>query len=203
LTEILNCPKGVARCASIVKEGGVIVFPTDTVYGMGCDPYKDSSVARIFAIKGRKDDKPLPVLAASIKDAEKMVKLNMVGKVLAKNFWPGALTIVAPLADPKVSEMVLAGKRSLAVRVPANKCALDLLHICKYLVGTSANPSGSTSPKNAREVTVEGFDALLINDGALIGKESTIIDITNAAPKILRHGAVSISQIEKVLGHPI
>ena len=202
MTEILNCPEDVFRCASIVKEGGVVVFPTDTVYGIGCDPYKDSSVSRIFAIKGRKDDKPLPVLAASIEEAEKIVKLGTVGKMLAKNFWPGALTIVAPLSDPKISEMVLAGKRSLAVRVPANKCALNVLSICKYLVGTSANLSGRPAPKDAQGVTLEGFDALLINEGALIGRESTIIDITNTIPKILRYGAVSSSEIEKVIGQP-
>lgn len=77
MTEILDCPEGVVRCASIVKEGGVVVFPTDTVYGIGCDPYSDSSVARIFEIKGRQEDKPLPVLAASTEDAEKIVKLDL------------------------------------------------------------------------------------------------------------------------------
>lgn len=199
MTEILDCPEGVVRCASIVKEGGVIVFPTDTVYGIGCDPYSDSSVERIFAIKGRQDDKPLPVLAASIADAEKIVKLGKAGRVLAKKFWPGALTIVAPLADPKISDRVLAGRRSLAVRVPANKCALNLLYMCKYLVGTSANPSGRPAPTSAQEVALEGYDALLVDKSALIGVESTIVDVTTGTPKITRQGAISAGEIEKVL----
>nr|WP_294808603.1 L-threonylcarbamoyladenylate synthase [uncultured Nitrososphaera sp.] len=199
MTEILDCPEGVVRCASIVKEGGVIVFPTDTVYGIGCDPYSDSSVARIFAIKGRQEDKPLPVLAASMKDAEKIVKLGKAGRALAEKFWPGALTIVAPLADPKISDKVLAGRRSLAVRVPANKCTLGLLSMCKYLVGTSANLSGRPAPTSAQKVALEGYDALLVDKNAPIGIESTIIDVTGP-PKITRQGAVSAGEIEKVLG---
>jgi L-threonylcarbamoyladenylate synthase len=199
LTEILDCPEGVVRCASIVKEGGVVIFPTDTVYGIGCDPYSDSSVARIFEIKGRQEDKPLPVLAASMKDAEKIVKLGKAGRALAKKFWPGALTIVAPLADPKISDRVLAGRQSLAVRVPANKCLLNLLSICKYIVGTSANPSGRPSPRSAQEVAIEGYDALLVDKAALIGLESTIVDVTGI-PRIIRQGAISAGEIEKVLG---
>lgn len=201
MTEILDCPEGVVRCASIVKDGGVVVFPTDTVYGIGCDPYSDPSVLRIFAIKGRQEDKPLPVLAASARDAEKIVKLGKAGRALAEKFWPGALTIVAPLADYQISDRVLAGRRSLAVRVPANKCALNLLSMCKYLVGTSANPSGRPSPRRAREVALEGYDALLVDRGALIGMESTIIDVTSGAtPRITRQGAVGASEIEKALG---
>jgi L-threonylcarbamoyladenylate synthase len=203
LTEFLDCPEGVVRCASIIKKGGVVVFPTDTVYGIGCDPYSDSSVERIFAIKGRQDDKPLPVLAASIADAEKVVKLSKAGEVLAKKFWPGALTIVAPLADPKISDRVLAGRRSLAVRVPANKCVLDLLSMCNYLVGTSANPSGRPAPKSAQEVALEGYDALLVDKNALIGMESTIVDVTTGTPKIIRQGAISAGEIEKVLGQSL
>ncbi len=205
MTEILDCPGGVVRCASIVKAGGVVVFPTDTVYGIGCDPYNDSSVLRIFAIKGRQKDNPLPVLAASAKDAEKLVKLNGAGKKLADRFWPGSLTIVAPLADYKISDAILAGRRSLAVRVPANKCMLNLLSMCKYLVGTSANPSGKQSPRSAQEVALVGYDALLVDkDSALAGVESTIIDVTDVvAPRITRQGAISAAEIEKTLGRSL
>lgn len=141
------------------------------------------------------------MLAASTEDAEKIVKLGSAGRALADKFWPGALTIVAPLADHKISDRVLAGGRSLAVRVPANKCALDLLSMCKYLVGTSANPSGRPAPKSAQEVALEGYDALLVDKSALIGMESTIIDIATAgAPRIIRQGAISAGEIEEVLG---
>jgi L-threonylcarbamoyladenylate synthase len=87
----------------MIKEGGVVVFPTDTIYGIGCDPHNDSAVARIFRIKGRDEKKPLPVLAYSIQEVEKIVSLGKVGRTLAKKFWPGALTIVAPIIDRKIS----------------------------------------------------------------------------------------------------
>jgi L-threonylcarbamoyladenylate synthase len=197
--EILDCPDGVSRCASIVKEGGVVVFPTDTVYGIGCDPYSDEAVARIFSIKGRQEDKPLPVLAASLEDAQKLVRLGKTGTLLAKKFWPGALTIVAPLADHRISAGVVAGKKSLAVRVPAGSCTLLLLSLCKYLVGTSANPSGKPSPKTAQEVSLTGYDAILVDTAALIGKESTIVDVTGPTLEITREGAIRADEVRKAV----
>lgn len=197
--EILDCPDGVSRCASIVKKGGVVVFPTDTVYGIGCDPYSDEAVARIFSIKGRQEDKPLPVLAASLEDAQKLVRLGKTGTLLAKRFWPGALTIVAPLADHRVSASVVAGKKNLAVRVPAGSCTLQLLSLCKYLVGTSANPSGKPSPKTAQEVSLTGYDAILVDTAALIGKESTIVDVTGPTIEITREGALSADEVRKAV----
>ena len=151
----------------LIKSGEILVFPTDTIYGIGCDPYNDQAVERIFAIKGRDEKKPLPVLAYSTADIEKIVALGDAGKVLATKYWPGALTIVAPIADKKISRRVTAAGSSLAVRVPANKCVLSLLKRCRYLVGTSANPSGDSPQKSAQEVlnsSLEGYDGLL--DGA-------------------------------------
>lgn len=196
--EILDCPDGVSRCASIVKRGGVVVFPTDTVYGIGCDPYNDDAVTRIFSIKGRVEGKPLPVLASGIESAQKLVRLCKVGTLLAKKFWPGALTIVAPLADHKISTGVLAGRKSLAVRVPAGACTLGLLSLCRYLVGTSANPSGMPSPKTAQEVSLTGYDAILVDTTPAVGKESTIVDITGHTLEIIREGAISAQEIHRV-----
>jgi L-threonylcarbamoyladenylate synthase len=191
----------VARCASVVKSGGVIVFPTDTIYGIGCDPYNDSAVGRIFAIKGRDEKKPLPVLACSLEDAEKIVLLGDAGRSLAKKYWPGALTIVAPIIDQKISRRVTAGGNSLAVRVPANKCVLSLLEQCRHLVGTSANPSGGKALKSAHEVQdspLDGYDALL-DGGSVNGVESTVVDITGR-PKILREGTIKSREVLDLLG---
>ena len=201
LHETLDCSdSGVARCAQIIKDGGVVVFPTDTVYGIGCDPHNDSAVRRVFAIKGREEKKPLPVLAGSTSDVEKIVSLGPRGKALAEKFWPGALTIVAPLRDSKMSAGVTAGKDSLAVRVPANRCVLDVLKVCKYLVGTSANPSGKSAPKDAQSVleSLSGFDAILM-DNKPGGRESTVVDVSGPNAKIVRQGAVSEDAIRKVL----
>jgi L-threonylcarbamoyladenylate synthase len=202
MRQVFDCSKdAVARCASVVKNGGVVVFPTDTIYGIGCDPYNDSSVRRIFSIKGRDKKKPLPVLAHSVEDAEKIVMLGSAGRGLAEKYWPGALTIVAPIADRKISPNVTAGSDSLAVRVPANKCILLLLSHCRYLVGTSANRSGERALKSAQEVidsSLDDYDALL--DGGLTEKgiESTIVDVT-CMPKIIREGAIKASEVLEIL----
>jgi L-threonylcarbamoyladenylate synthase len=201
--QIFKCTDdAVARCASVIRSGGVIVFPTDTIYGIGCDPYNDQAVERIFAIKGRDEKKPLPVLAYSMADAEKLVSLGDAGKALAKKYWPGPLTIVAPIMDNKISQRVTAGGSSLAVRVPANECILSLLEQCRYLVGTSANPSGGRPQMSAQEVlesSLEGYDALLDGGPVEKGVESTVLDITGK-PKVLREGAVKASEAMEILG---
>ena len=201
--QVFSCSDdAAARCASVVKGGGVIVFPTDTIYGIGCDPYSDSSVKRVFAVKGRDEKKPLPVLAYSTADAERILALAETGRILAGRYWPGALTIVAPIVDQKISRRVTAGSGSLAVRVPAGECILSLLKHCRYLVGTSANRSGEKALKSAQEVldsALDGYDALL--DGGQIGKgaESTIVDVTGE-PKILREGAIKSKEVLETLG---
>lgn len=202
---ILDCCKDVdvCKCASLVASGGVIVYPTDTTYGIGCSPYNDSSVERIFKIKGRSEKKPLPILASTIEDIEQVVLLSKTGKLLARKYWPGALTIISPLKDKNISSKVTAGKISIGVRIPNNKCILSLLRHCKYLVGTSANKSGEKPSKSFSEVlssSLRGFDALL--DGGIVenGVESTIIDLTDSAnPQIIREGAINSKEIYNVL----
>jgi L-threonylcarbamoyladenylate synthase len=195
--KVLTCIDGILECASIVKTGGVIVFPTDTIYGIGCDPYSDSSVKRIIKIKGRAEKKPLPVLTYSLHDAEKIVSFGTASKMLAEKYWPGALTIVAPLVDEKISHSVTSSGSNLAVRVPANRCVLALLRECRYLVGTSANISGANSSKSAQEVLnsgLDGFDVLL-DGGHVGGVESTIVDMTAATPVISREGAIKSREV--------
>lgn len=191
----------VARCASVVKSGGIVVFPTDTIYGIGCDPFNDKAVGRIFAIKGRDARKALPVLAYSTEYAEKIVILGDSGRTLARKYWPGALTIVAPIRDRRISHTLSASSDSLGVRVPANRCTLSLLSHCNYIVGTSANRSGERSPKSMQEVldsALEGYDALLDGGPAEKGRESTIVDVTGK-PKIIREGAISAHEVMEAL----
>jgi L-threonylcarbamoyladenylate synthase len=200
--QVFKCTgDAVAKCASLVKKGGVVVFPTDTIYGIGCDPYNDQAVDRIFSIKGRDENKPLPVLAYSIEDVERIVSLGDDGMTLGNKYWPGALTIVASISDQKISRKVTAGSQSLAVRIPANECVLSLLKRCKYLVGTSANTSGEKPLKSAREVmasSLVGYDMLLDGGPAELGVASTIVEITDA-PKILREGAIKSKEILEIL----
>jgi L-threonylcarbamoyladenylate synthase len=200
--QVFSC-SDAEKCASIVKHGGVVVFPTDTIYGIGCDPYNDAAVKRIFRIKGRDEKKPLPVLAYSAQDAEKLIALGRTGMVLAKKYWPGALTIVAPITDNnRISPIVTAGSMNLAARVPANRCVLLLLKHCKYLVGTSANLSGQKSSKSVKEVLgsgLAGFDALLDGGAVEKGVESTIVDVAGATPKVVREGAIKAEEIYRSL----
>src|ERR671927_272051 len=131
--QVFQCSeKAVAGCALVIRNGGVVVYPTDTIYGIGCDPYNDLAVKRIFTIKGRDEKKPLPVLTDSMQNAERIVSLGMTGRRLAGKYWPGALTIVAPITDRRISPLIMAGSSNLAVRVPANDCVLMLLNHCRY-----------------------------------------------------------------------
>lgn len=199
--QVFSC-SDAEKCASIVKRGGVVVFPTDTIYGIGCDPYNDAAVKRIFRIKGRDEKKPLPVLAYSAQDAEKLIALGRTGMALAKKYWPGALTIVAPITDNRISPIVTAGSMNLAARVPANRCVLLLLKHCKYLVGTSANLSGQKSLKSVKEVLgsgLAGFDALLDGGAVEKGVESSIVDVAGATAKVVREGAIKAEEIYRSL----
>jgi len=200
--QIFECSEEAAiKCALLVKNGGIVVFPTDTIYGIGCDPYNDSAVKRIFMIKGRDEKKPLPVLTYNSSSAQEIALLGRTGRALAQRFWPGALTIVAPLTDRNISHKVVAGSSSLAVRVPANKCILMLLRHCKYLVGTSANLSGEESINSAKDVLdsrLQGYDAILDGGQTENGMESTIIQI-GGKPKILREGAIKPTEVLRLL----
>ncbi|MRN62198.1 MAG: threonylcarbamoyl-AMP synthase [Nitrosopumilales archaeon] len=197
------CKRGhTLKCASIVKTGGVIVYPTDTVYGIGCNPYLEEAVERIFEIKGRNKVNPFPILASNLQDIEKIALLGKIGKRLAKIFWPGALTIISTLIDTRISTKVTAGKTTVGVRVPDNKCAVALLKHCKYLVGTSANKSGENPSNSISEVilsSLRGFDAILDGGNIRQGSASTILDLSGRVPKIIREGAISSEEIARVL----
>ena len=190
------------KCASIVKTGGVIVYPTDTVYGIGCNPYLEEAVERIFEIKGRNKTNPFPILASNLQDIEKIALLGKIGKQLAKIFWPGALTIISTLIDTRISTKVTAGKTTVGVRVPDNKCAVALLKHCKYLVGTSANKSGENPSNSISGVilsSLRGFDAILDGGNIRQGSASTILDLSRRVPKIIREGAITSEEIARVL----
>lgn len=203
--KILKCNErnDITKCASIVKNGGVIVFPTDTLYGIGCDPYDEKAVDKIFKIKNRDKINPLPILASSVVDIERIVLLSRTAKKLAQIYWPGALTIIVPLIDKKISDNLRAGKMSIGVRVPNNICVLSLLKDCKYLTGTSANKSGEPGCKSFSEVlssSLRGFDAILDGGEVEEGVQSTIVDLTGQHPRVIREGAIVSQAIYATIG---
>jgi L-threonylcarbamoyladenylate synthase len=202
--KILKCNerKDITKGASIVKNGGVIVFPTDTLYGIGCNPYDEKAVDKIFKIKNRDKINPLPILASSVVDIERIALLGKTAKKLAQIYWPGALTIIVPLIDKKISYNLRSGKMNIGVRVPNNICTLSLLKDCKYLTGTSANKSGEAGCKSFSEVlssSLRGFDAIL--DGGEVDErvQSTIVDLTGQHPRVIREGAIETQAIYATL----
>lgn len=202
----LDCSdSSIEIAASEVRKGGIIAYPTDTVYGLGCDPYNDSAVESLLKIKGRDADKPMPLLCSSITHASRIGKIDGSARKLADRFWPGALTIIVEFADRRISNKVTAGMDSVGVRVPDHSCALKLIDACGgVLVGTSANRSGSPSAMNADEVinSIEDFD-ILIDAGKTAGIESTVLKVNDTKITIVREGRITRKEIEEVLSRDV
>jgi L-threonylcarbamoyladenylate synthase len=189
---ILQCNQGGIKDAyDSIKKGGVVVFPTDTVYGIGCDPYNNDAVNKIYKVKGRQKMKYLPVLAFSKKDVESIAFFDDISEKIADKFWPGPVTLLLQVKDKKIAKSLgLEGK--IAVRVPNHPSALALLEKCRLLVGTSANFSGQSPFDDSGEIVEKfsGYDILL--DGGKIPNsgESTIVEVVGNELKIVREGKI-------------
>lgn len=197
----------VERAAVVLRRGGLVAFPTETVYGLGGNALDTEAVARIFRAKGRPTYNPLIVHVADSKAARALVTRwpDAAGR-LAAAFWPGPLTLVLPKAAA-VPEAVTAGLSTVAVRVPAHAVALALLRAAGVPVAApSANPSTRVSPTTATHVarTLEAEVDLILDAGpASVGIESTVLDLSGAEPTLLRPGAVGREEIEAALGSPV
>lgn len=192
--------EGIKKATNSIRSGGVIVFPTDTVYGIGCDPYDNKAVEKIYKIKNRESQKWFPLLGYSLNELEKIAVFTTEMKKIIEKFWPGPITLIAKLKDDKIKQSMNLKDR-IAVRIPKNECALLLLKECKIIIGTSANISGSksfTDPDDC-EKNLVGYDILI--DGGKIpsGDESTIIEFDRNELKILRKGSISEGEIRKTL----
>jgi L-threonylcarbamoyladenylate synthase len=186
--------KSIRRAAQVVKRGGLIVYPTDTVYGLGCDPLNEGAVKMLFAAKGR-GSKAVPVLCSSPEKAGELVTLSPKALELGRRHWPGALTIVAPLKVP-VPELLSQGP-SLGVRVPDHRLCLELIAACGgWLTGTSANVSGSPSSRNAKEASRQlgGAVDLILDGGDSQGTESTVVSVVGGTVAILRTGPIGVGK---------
>lgn len=190
---------GVAAAAAAVAAGGVIAFPTDTVYAVGCDARNAAAVAAVGAAKSRDASRPMPVLCASEADAWAVARPCEAARRLAAAFWPGALTMVLPLADARVGAAMGLRGGTVGVRVPASACALSLLRECGPLVGTSANASGREPAADAASAGLAGVD--IVVDGGPSGPgraPSTVVRLAaGAPPEVLREGALSRAEVEE------
>lgn len=192
--------KNIFTASETVKRGGLVVYPTETVYGLGCDPLNVRAVERIFHVKGERK-KPLPVLASDIEHVEKIAHLSEKARLVAVRFWPGPLTLVL-LKTTVLPGIVTSNLDSVGVRVPMHNIAIQLIHLSNgFLVGTSANKAGEKPPRSAQEAANQiGDEVDMILDGGptTFGLPSTIVDLTSERPKILRKGPISMNEILNV-----
>jgi L-threonylcarbamoyladenylate synthase len=206
MTELLQpTPDGIARAAELLRNGALVSFGTETVYGLGGDATDAAAVAAIFAAKGRPRFNPLICHYSGADAAFQDVVPNALARALCSAFWPGPLTLVLPRRPGcRVALITGAGLDTLAVRVPAHRDALALLAaVNRPVAGPSANRSGQVSPTTAAHVLegLRGRIAAVLDSGSCrVGVESTVLDLSGARPVLLRHGGVTIEAIEAVAG---
>lgn len=207
-TEIL-CPDdaGIGRAARLLRTGGLVAFPTETVYGLGGDASAARAVARIFEAKARPSFNPLIVHLPDLDAARAVADFDDSALRLAQAFWPGALTLVLPLRpDAGIAALVSAGLPTVAIRVPDHALAQRLLRaVGRPIAAPSANPSGRISPTSADHVAagLDGrIDAILDGGPCPVGLESTIV-APGPAPALLRPGGLPAEAIEACLGQPL
>jgi L-threonylcarbamoyladenylate synthase len=197
----VKCNKeGIEKASKVAQNGGIIVYPTDTVYGIGCDPYNKNSVDKIYQIKQRPKTKPFPVLAYSIDVVSEIAEFDKDSKKIAKKFWPGPLTLILKLRDKKLKESLNLNEK-IAIRVPNNQCLLSLLKNSKLLIGTSANLSGESSFTKSEDCyqKIKEYDIFLDDGDIKGGGESTILEIVKGKPIIHRAGTLKKEEITEFL----
>ena len=194
------------QAVQAINKGDLVAFATETVFGLGADASQDKAVARIYTVKGRPSFNPLIVHVGNVAHASRLALWNDRAAALASLFWPGPLTLVLPLKDKaKLSAIVTAGARTVAVRCPADDQARDLAaRIPMGIAAPSANKSGQLSPSREKHVrkSFVNFPEIGFLPGSIpvVGLESTVIDLSNPKAQILRHGGITQAQIERIIG---
>jgi len=191
------------EAAAVLRNGGTVAFPTETVYGLGADARNDAAVASIFEAKGRPSDNPLIVHIANLDQlGELILPYGETAKRLMERFWPGPLTIVLPVRPDAVSHRVTAGLDTLAVRMPDHPIALELIASSGCpIAGPSANRSGRPSPTHAEHVLGDLYgriDGIVDGGPAGVGLESTVVEIEGEAIRILRPGGITAEALREV-----
>jgi len=196
-------PDGFATASDLLRAGGLVAFPTETVYGLGADACNSTAVAKVYEAKGRPSFNPLIVHVADLETAKRFAKFDELALSVADAFWPGPLTIVLPVReDAGLSKLVTAGLNTVAIRIPAHPVAQDLLTTFNGpIAAPSANPSGGISPTSAAHVRAGlggRIDAVINGGKCNVGLESTIVQPMNGVCHILRAGGVPAEEIAKV-----
>jgi L-threonylcarbamoyladenylate synthase len=197
--EAVLCP-----AAALIRQGGVLIYPTETFYGLGADPRREGAVARIFEIKGRVSSKPLPLIAADLDSVLSVVsQWPHRAELLARAFWPGPLTLILHASD-RLPQWLHAGTGKIALRISPHPVAGALSHLAGgLLISTSANPSQEPPHADPDRIPVPFLAKVdgLLHAGRLPGGlPSTIVDLSNDAPLLLRRGQVPWDRIREVIG---
>ncbi len=193
MAAMLPLKRQIEKAAEVLRKGGLVVFPTDTVYGLAADPCNRAAVERLYEIKQRPREKSLPLLASGVRQLKDVAELSPLARFLAAHFWPGGLTLIL---KRKVSfpEYVSGGGGTIAVRVPGHRVPAGVARLLGGpIVGTSANLSGRPSALTASAAAMQlgNFVDLIIDGGECPGGiESTIVDVTGGEPSVIRRGAV-------------
>jgi L-threonylcarbamoyladenylate synthase len=193
-------PTALADAAATLREGGVVAIPTDTLYGLAADPWNAAAVAKVFAIKGRPDDRALPLVAANVDQVERWLgAMNPMARRLAQRFWPGPLTLVMRAPDA-LAPGVTAGGTTVGVRVPSHAVARALCaRFERPVTATSANISGQAAtddPETVAETLASRLDLLLDSGTTPGGPASTVVDLAHGEIRLIREGAVSWKDVK-------
>ena len=205
MSVVAPTPENIAKAAQVLRDGGLVAFPTETVYGLGGDATQDAAVEKIYAAKGRPSFNPLIVHVGGVDWVADIAQPDARFDSLVRAFWPGPLTLVLNRhTQCAVSKIVSAGRDSIAVRMPDHPVAHDLLIATQRpLAAPSANRSGFMSPTEAAHVltSLDALPEMIIDGGQCrVGLESTVLDLTQTTPAILRPGSITREQIEAVIG---
>lgn len=186
-----------SKAIKALKNGKIIVYPTDTLYGLGADIYNIDAVRKVFEIKKRPFNDPISVAVSDINELEKIAFINDTSRQLANTFLPGRLTLVMKKRS-NIPDIITGGLNKVAIRIPDNKVALELLSEFGPLTSTSANIHGKKTPYIIREISMQFKDediSVYLNNGKIAGKPSTIVDATKKRIKLIREGAIPEKEI--------
>ncbi len=193
----------IAEAAATIRAGGLVVYPTETVYGLGADACSDEAVAKVFAAKTRPLEDPIPVAVNSFELAHRIAELTPIATLAFRKFLPGPLTLVVKAKPEKISKLVTAGTENVGIRVSDHPVVLNLIEfVGGPITATSANLSGKSAPIVLREALKQlgkHIDVALDSGKCKLGTPSTVLDLSSGPPRILREGPISEKELSRIL----